>query len=128
MARASSGAGRADEPRMSSTRMALPAPFIRAIVRPASRWDEAKPLIPLGGSRARRPTQTGRPIDRPRAEPRDGLAQAVILDRRGGGARSGFRCVGGNRGGTALFLERRHRTLPEGNLVDASPAQMRVHP
>src|SRR6202042_1748317 len=106
MARASSVVGRMDEPRRSSTRIALPAPFIRAIVRPASGWDEAKPLIPLGGSGGRRPTQMGRPIDRPRAEPRDGLAQAVILDWRGGGARSGFRCVGGNRGGTALSLER----------------------
>ncbi len=74
MARASSGVGRADEPRRSSTRMALPAPFMRSIARPASGWREVKPRLP---SRSRRlPRRVARrPVDRPRAEPRDRLAQ-----------------------------------------------------
>ena len=43
-------------------------------------------------------------------------------------SRRGFCCVRGRRRGAALLLERRQRALPEGNLVDASPAEMRVHP
>ena len=50
-------------------------------------------LASLWGSGARRPTQAGRPVDRARAELRDGVAQPVIDDRRGGGARSVFRRV-----------------------------------
>src|ERR1700691_5327520 len=111
---------------MSSKRMTLPAPFMRAIVRPASGWQEIKPLVSLWSSGARRPTQSGRPVDRSRARLRHGVAQAVIDDRRGGGARLGFRCVGGDWRGPVLLLERRQRALPEGDLVDASPAEMRV--
>ena len=85
-------------------------------------------LVSLWSSGARRPAQAGRPVDRPRAEPRDGVAQLVIDDGRGGGARGGFRRVRGERRGAALFLERRQRPLPKGDLVDASPAEMRVHP
>ena len=85
-------------------------------------------LVSFGRSGGLAPAQAGRPVDRPRAEPRHGGAQLVIDDRRGGGARGGFCCVRGNRRGAALLLERRQRALPESDLVDASPAEMRVHP
>ncbi len=85
-------------------------------------------LVSFGRSGGLAPAPAGRPVDRPRAEPRHGVAQLVIDDRRGGGARGGFCCVRGNRRGAALLLERRQRALPEGDLVDASPAEMRVHP
>ena len=81
MARASSGAGRSGDPRMSSTRILLPAPFMRAIVRRASRWREAKPSISLCSAGARRAARTRRPLDRPRAESHHGLAQVVVFDR-----------------------------------------------
>ena len=62
-------------------------------------------LLSLCSSGARRPAQARRPVDRPRAEPRHGVAQAVIHDRRGGGARGGFRRLGGDwrgRGASSL--------------------------
>jgi A/G-specific adenine glycosylase len=108
--------------------MTLPAPFMRAIVRPACGLREIKRLSSFWSSGARRPRQARRPVDRPRAEPRHGVAQLVIDNGRGGGARGGFRCVRGERRRAALLLERRQRALPEGDLVDASPAKMRVHP
>src|SRR5580704_11543861 len=85
-------------------------------------------LASFWSSSARRPTQAGRPVDRSGAELRHRVAQAVIGDRRGGGARRGFSCVRGDWCGPALLLERRQRALPEGDLVDASPAEMRVRP
>ena len=109
--------------------MALPAPFMRAIVRPASGWREIKPLVSLRGSGACRPRQARRPVDRPRAEPRHRVAQA--RRRRSARRRRAPRLPPPSEGtgaGAALLLERRQRALPEGDLVDASPAEMRVHP
>ena len=48
--------------------------------------------------------------------------------RRGGGARGGFGRVGRGRRDAAPILERRQRPLAEGDLVDAAPAEMGVHP
>ena len=64
---------------------------MRAIVRPASGWREVKPYLSLRVRAPAAAAQAGRPVDRPRAEPRHGVAQAVVVDRRGGGARGGFR-------------------------------------
>ena len=108
--------------------MALPAPFMRAIERPASGWREVKPSVSLGRSGAPRPAQADRAVDSLRAEPRDGVAQAVILDRRRDGARGGFGRFGRNWRGAALFLDRGQRTLPEGDLADTPPAEMGVDP
>ena len=128
MARASSGAGRSDDPRRSSTRICVAGAVHARTRRPASGWREPKPSVSLRGSGARRAAPARRPVDRPRAEPRHRLAQVVVLDRRGGGARGGFRRVGRGRRGAALFLHWRQRTLPERDLLDAAPAEMRVHP
>ena len=128
MARASAGAGRTAAPLRSRTRILLPAPFMRAIARPASGWRETKPSVPLHGSAALRPGKARRPVDRPRAEPGDRLAQVLVLDSRGGGARGGLSRIGRDRRDAALVLERRQRALAEGDLVDAAPAEMGVHP
>jgi A/G-specific adenine glycosylase len=108
--------------------MTLPAPFMRAIVRPASGWREIKPLASLWGSGAGRPMQALRPVDHARAELGHGVAQAVIDDWRGGLARQRLRRVGGDWRGPAFRLKRGQRALPESDLVDASPAKMRVRP
>ena len=107
--------------------MALPAPFMRSIARPASGWREVKPRLP---SRFRRlPRRASAPTCRsparraarpPRASPHPRLARRRRARRlpppRKGPARRGA-CVARGQG-----------ALPEGDLVDASPAKMRVHP
>src|SRR5260370_29568351 len=124
MARASLAAGATAEPLRSSTRILLPAPFMRAIVRPASGWRQVNSLFPLSGARRRGPAR--RPVDRSRAETRQGLAQLPVFDRGRGAARCGLRLGAWARGRAAPFLQWRQRTLPEGDLVDAAPAQMGV--
>src|SRR5208282_717382 len=111
MARASAGAGRTDAPRTSSTRILLPAPFMRAIARPASGWRETKPSVSFHGSAARRAGEARRPVDRPRAEPGDGVAQILVFNRGGGGARGGLSRVRRDRRKPALLLKRRQRAL-----------------
>ena len=108
--------------------MALPAPFMRWISRPASGWRGNKPYPPFGLRASAARAQAGRPVDRARAKPRDRVAQPAVGDRRRRGARSRFRGVGRERRYAALFLERRQRALPEGDLVDAPPAKMGVRP
>ena len=109
--------------------MALPAPFMRAIGRPASGWREIKPNLPSRFGRRPSPQRRRADLSIARAPSRATASRKlVILNSSGGGARRRFRRIGGDWRRAALVLERRQRALPEGDLVDASPAEMRVHP
>ena len=128
MARASSGVGRAGEPRRSSTRMALPAPFMRSIVRPASGWREIKPRSPFA---VRAPAAPRRRADLSiaRAPSRVTASRKPSSSIGEAAARAAASAASEGTGAARRFvLERRQRALPEGDLVDASPAEMRVHP
>ena len=95
---------------------------------PGERMAGEQALTSLGTLGVRRATQADRPVDRACAEPRDGVAQPIVDDQRGYGAGGSFGGVRGDRRRAMLVLERRQRTLAERNLVDASPAEMRVRP
>ena len=129
MARASAGAGRTAAPRRSRTRILLPAPFMRAIGAPGQRMagDQAVSLPsrpaalrrrearPAGRSPARRAARPPRAGPRPRFARRPPRAPRLRPPRTGAGARR-------------VSLERRQRTLAEGDLLDAAPAEMGVDP
>src|SRR5258708_39241224 len=101
---------------------------MRKTAGPARGWRAIKPLVSLWSSSARRAKQAGRPVDRPRAKLRHRVAQAVVYDRRGGGAGRDLRRFGGKWRGAALFLERRGRALPGRGLLGASAGQERRFP
>src|SRR5690242_12183375 len=113
---------------MSRMRIALPAPFMRWIVRPARGWLEITELVSLRDSVACRRARALRPIDRPGTEPLNRVAQTVIIDSGRRRARGGFSRLRG-RGRQATFLMKRgQRALAEGDFAHAPPAEMRIHP
>jgi A/G-specific adenine glycosylase len=95
---------------------------------PGERMAGEQALTSLWALGVRRATQAGRPVDGACAEPRDGVAQSIVDDRRGRGARGSFGGIGRDRRRATLVLRWRQRTLAESDLVDASPAEMRVRP
>ena len=126
MARASSGLGKSEDPRRSSTRILLPAPFMRAMGRPASEWRKLNPSVSLP-ARAAASRRAAWSIARaPRRVKAARKASSSIearphslrpRRRRSGPARPRRSCLNGGK-----------RTLPERDLFDAAPAEMRIDP